>query len=324
MPRYRPAAAVLTVMTAVACSVLAGVGQSPSRLPLEPAKTSGDSVTPSLEGWYQNPDGSFSILLGYYNRNQNQILDISIGPNNAIEPGGPDQGQPTHFLVGRQYGVFAITVPKDFGNKKLTWTLVSSGKTQSIPVWLSPRYVVNPFLNLANGNTPPVLRFAPEGPALQGPPRGIAASLSAAAAESVTLTLWAADKPPTVVFDPQRGAAGARGAGGTDALGAGRGGRGGAPPPAVTITWTKYRGPGDVTFSNPKPPVDEQADGKTTTTATFNLPGEYMLRATANDSSGEGDTGDQCCWTTAHVKITVHPGTGNLLVLALPVVGDVP
>ena len=32
-------------------------------------------------------------------------------------------GQPTHFLTGRQYGMFAISVPKDFGTKKLTWTL---------------------------------------------------------------------------------------------------------------------------------------------------------------------------------------------------------
>jgi hypothetical protein len=52
----------------------------------------------SLEGWYQNPDGTFSLLVGYFNRNQKETLDIPIGPNNQIEPGGLDQGQPTHFL----------------------------------------------------------------------------------------------------------------------------------------------------------------------------------------------------------------------------------
>ena len=40
--------------------------------------------------------------------------DIPIGPNNRIEPGGPDMGQPTHFLPGRQYGMFSIPVPREF------------------------------------------------------------------------------------------------------------------------------------------------------------------------------------------------------------------
>jgi hypothetical protein len=48
---------------------------------------------------------------------QDAELDIPIGPDNSIEPGGPDYGQPTHFLTGRQYGMFAILVPKDFGTR---------------------------------------------------------------------------------------------------------------------------------------------------------------------------------------------------------------
>ena len=39
---------------------------------------------------------------------------MPIGPNNRIEPGGPDMGQPTHFLPGRQSGMFIVTVPKEF------------------------------------------------------------------------------------------------------------------------------------------------------------------------------------------------------------------
>src|SRR5678816_2751529 len=56
------------------------------RLPGAPAATVGTSVTPALEGWYQNPDGTFTILVGYRNRNQSQQVDIPIGPNNKIEP----------------------------------------------------------------------------------------------------------------------------------------------------------------------------------------------------------------------------------------------
>jgi hypothetical protein len=44
---------------------------------------------------------------------------------------------------------------------------------------------------------------------------------------------------------------------------------------------------------------------KAETTATFSAPGEYMLRAVANDSSGDGGGGDQCCWTTALVRVNV-------------------
>ena len=79
-----------------------------------PRRGAGDSVTGAFEGWYYNPDGSRSFLVGYYNRNSQQTLDIPIGPNNHIDPGGPDMGQPTHFLPGRQWGMFTVNAPKDF------------------------------------------------------------------------------------------------------------------------------------------------------------------------------------------------------------------
>ena len=85
------------------------------QLPLDALKDSGQAIYPAFEGWYQNPDGSYNLLLGYFNRNQKQTLDIPVGPNNRVEPGGPDLGQPTHFTPRRGWGVFAIKVPKDFG-----------------------------------------------------------------------------------------------------------------------------------------------------------------------------------------------------------------
>jgi hypothetical protein len=112
--------------------------RGPGALTLEPVRDSGQSVTGAFEGWYQNPDGTYSLLLGYFNRNSSQILDIPVGPNNRIEPGGPDQGQPTRFLTRRQWGVFRVVVPKDFGNKKLTWTITANGQTTSIPMSLNP------------------------------------------------------------------------------------------------------------------------------------------------------------------------------------------
>ena len=86
-------------------------------------------------------------------------MDIPIGPNNRIEPGGPDRGQPTHFLPGRGWGLFAVKVPADFGDNKITWTLVANGKTTVIPASLKPDYEISPFMEAAVGNTPPVLSF---------------------------------------------------------------------------------------------------------------------------------------------------------------------
>ena len=86
---------------------------------MESSHECGESVTGAFEGWFHNPDGTFSILVGYYNRNQHQIIDIPIGPNNKIEPGGPDRGQPTHFLTGRVWGVVNILVPNDLCDRRL-------------------------------------------------------------------------------------------------------------------------------------------------------------------------------------------------------------
>jgi hypothetical protein len=262
---------------AFGCCALAA--PTAAQLPLEPLKDSGQGVTAAYEGWFRNADGTFTLLIGYLNRNLHQELDVPIGPENRVEPGGPDRGQPTHFLPRRQWGIFAITVPADFGDRKLTWTLVANGKTTSVPMGLNKDYEVEPFKDAANNNTPPILRFEQGGTAMQGPPRGISATLGTTLPTPVTLTVWATDDG---VVTPDR--------------------RAGDSP--VTLSWSVFRGPGRVTFSNPRPPVDK-ATGKATTTATFSSPGEYILRAQANDVSGEGGGGSQCCWTNVEVKVTV-------------------
>src|SRR5579863_10097322 len=168
--------------------VLAGVLWGAEQLPLEPKHDSGQSVTAAFEGWFKNPDGSFSILLGYYNRNLKQDLDIPIGPNNRIDPGGPDRGQPTHFLPNRQWGVFTITVPKDFGTQKLTWTLVANGAPTVIPVSLDPLWELSPLID-ATGNTPPFIGFDEKGPFQQGP-RANVVTRDAPVSSPLPLSVW--------------------------------------------------------------------------------------------------------------------------------------
>ena len=84
----------------------------------EPVGNAGGPIYATFEGWGPLKDGTNALLLGYFNRNKTQLIDIPIGPDNSIEPGGPDMGQPTHFLTGRQYGMFAILVPKDLGHQE--------------------------------------------------------------------------------------------------------------------------------------------------------------------------------------------------------------
>jgi hypothetical protein len=62
---------------------------------------------------------------------------------------------------------------------------------------------------------------------------------------------------------------------------------------------------------DPARPAIDGTDGKATTTATFSIPGEYVLRLQANDQSGDGGGGFQCCWTNVHVGVTVTPETGG-------------
>src|SRR5919198_6116838 len=124
--------------------------QVPAAIP-EPRRGAGASVTGAFEGWYYNPDGSRAFLIGYYNRNQRQELDVPIGPNNHIDPGGPDMGQPTHFLTGRQWGMWTFKVPAEFTgpDQRLTWTIVANGQSTTIPLRLHPDYVVSPFTDVA-------------------------------------------------------------------------------------------------------------------------------------------------------------------------------
>jgi hypothetical protein len=251
-------------------------------LPLEPFRDSGASVTGALEGWYKNSDGSFSILVGYFNRNQKQIIDIPVGTDNHIDPGGPDQGQPTHFLPRRQWGVFTVTVPKDFGNKRLIWTITANGQTTTVPLHLDPQWIVTPFEDPGVGNTPPVVRFQPGGTVFTGPPRGIAQTYSAKVGEALPLTVWVSDDgkfPPE--SRPRQG------------------------PPA-NVVWSMFRGPGAVTFEKDRPTVAME-DGKASTNATFSAAGDYTLRIQSNDASGDGGGGFQCCWTNVHVKVSVKP-----------------
>ena len=274
--------AVLSLAMAASGVLVSTAQQKPEPLALGPARERGASVTPAFEGWYENEDGSFSLLLGYYNRNSKETLDIPVGPNNRIEPGNPDQGQPTHFETGRQWGVFVIKVPKDFGKKTITWTIVSNGEVQAVPFTLNPGYPITPYKELGMGNQPPVLAFSEGGAKVTGPPTTVASTLSGTVNQPLPIQVWVEDPKPE---------------------GGSEGGRGRLSGVAA-VSFHKYRGPGTVTFDKTRISASKQGE-MVTATATFSAPGEYLLRIQANDESGEGGGGFQCCWTNSYVKVNV-------------------
>src|SRR6516162_266420 len=149
--------------------VVAAAQQLPTAIP-QTKFASGQDVVPYFEGWIRNPDGSFDLVFGYFNRNWEETLAIPAGPDNFVSPGSTDQGQPTFFLPRRQGWVYRVRVPRDFGKQVVTWTITANGKTQKaygelLPVEEITERIVMTRGNLNPGdddpNKPPVVAIVP-------------------------------------------------------------------------------------------------------------------------------------------------------------------
>lgn len=258
---------------------LSGAGGSAQLVNAPRAHARGQSVSPSFEGWYANADGTFSLVFGYFNRNYDEHLDIPIGPDNKLEPGPADRGQPTYFLPRRQTGVFAVVVPPDFGERELTWSLTAHGETIAIPGHLRQDFQIDALREVTSGNTPPVLRFEADGASAQGP-RGMTTTMVASVSEPAVVSVWTHD----------------------DGLGRTRETAPGG------LRWSKYRGSGTVTFDDAEAAVE--ASGRSETRVTFSDPGAYMLRVLVWDETGGQRavmaSGFFCCWTNGFVRVDVQ------------------
>jgi hypothetical protein len=237
--------------------------------------TTGQTVTPAFEGWFKNPDGSYSLVFGYYNRNKGLEVDVPVGPNNKLAPGSLDRGQPTHFLPGRQVGVFALTVPKDFGTQAVTWTLTTQGQTLAIPGYIRPDFEISAMKELTTGNMPPAIRLDRDATPIQGPAGGTI-SRRAAVGERLGLTVWA-DPAPTGETEAD-----------AEAIAADR-----------ILTITRYRGSDTLTLD--KSPLKFGSGNEISTGVTFTERGDYILRIVAGRPATTG-----CCWTNAFLKVVVQ------------------
>jgi hypothetical protein len=294
----------MTRLCATAVTVVAALFVSAG--PRAQQATTGLNIAPVYEGWEPNADGTFNLIFGYFNRNWDEWIDVPVGVANTIEPGGPDQGQPTHFLPRRNQFVFRIRVPKDFGTRELVWSLTTNGKTEKAYGSLKPDYVVDATVMAANfgaggqsgtmpdlaGNVVPVLKIEGE------------LKRRVKVGEPVSLVAVATDDGKPRVRQMQGLIGGASRTIPNSATG-------------LRLVWLKYRGTGKVTFDPPQfsawedsrdganspwaagwrtPPVP--ANNRWETRATFSAPGEYVLRSVAHDGA---------LMATEHVTFVVTP-----------------
>jgi hypothetical protein len=248
----------------------------------------GQNVVPVFEGWIPNADGTFSMVYGYFNRNWEEEPIVPVGPDNSIEPGGPDRGQPTYFLPRRRRSLFKVQVPKDWGNKDLVWTLTVNGRTEKVYGSLLPVEEINERMFMAGGGLSPVDSGGNQPPSIKIGP-------IAAATLSSPLTLTASvsdDGRPESPPPPKPSSGGVTRQTNTVSN----------RPRGLTVTWFQYRGPAKVIFDSADPL--RVTDGKAVVTAQFTQPGAYWLRAVANDGRLS---------TTADVNITVKAASSARL-----------
>ncbi len=276
----------LGLLVVLAIGALAGTGAIAQQVPhptyIPAIKfAAGREVVPYLEGWIRNPDGTFDFVFGYYNRNTEQELIIPPGPDNLITPGPADQGQPTYFMTKRQFRIFRVRVPKDFGDKSLTWSITANGSTQKVVAKLVPAYEKDERFIETNNNTTVVFG---ESDVNKKPSMTIQPIANVRVDTPVTLAALVTDdglpKPRVVKNDdpdrPQEQVM-------DDPLARFKSQKNTTSSNRIIglrTTWQVYRGPGKVTLGQYLIPV---ADGKAETTARFSAPGQYTLIATAGD-----------------------------------------
>ena len=263
----------------------------------------GQSVSPAFEGWWQNEDGTHTLFFGYMNSNWEEEFTIPIGPDNNIEPGGPDRGQPTHFFPRRHMFLFTTIVPADFGDNELVWTLRTNGETNRVYASLLTDYLLDRqtiasevganhggLLDEFRTNEPPTLRLAVDQRRRVG------------VGEALTLTAYVTDDGI-----PRGGSRTPR------APEPGRPHPAYRPPQQIVpgnssglrMSWIVYRGDAALATFEPQqmktwqdtrvyanspwsPPYlipEPPEDGRFEVQVTFDEPGEYVLRAIAGDGA---------------------------------------
>ncbi len=253
----------------------------------------GQNVQPIFQGWSRNADGTFDMHLGYLNRNYLEELYIPVGPDNNIEPGGPDQGQPTYFYTRNNRQIFRVTVPADFGDKELVWSLTVRGRIEQAVGWLQPDWEIDPTTGgrtqgeEARRNVAPTLALnVPASVSLSGrltltasvtddglpTPRG---------SRQLQRNRAVGQEIPPILVPPEGTPEPPKNLPQLNVNARGRQSRPSAPE-GLSVSYIVWRGPAAVAFD---PPFAMVEDGAAATAARFTQPGDYVLQARAHDGN---------------------------------------
>ena len=257
----------------------------------------GQNVAPVFEGWETNPDGTFTMVFGYLNRNYEEMPEVPVGPNNKLEPGSADRGQPTRFYPRRQQFIFRVDVPADWGQQELVWTLTAHGRTDQAVGSLMPSWEIDDGVIKANRGMG--INGAPADNQMPSIAVPGGTTLTVTRPDTLTLTAVVGDDgipgptPPrnrtntdddSDVAAARRAAARARAARvqspNNQAVVDARVAR----DTGLALTWIHYRGPGAVTFNPMSTAIDGGRGGEVTTTVSFTEAGTHILRGYADDS----------------------------------------
>ena len=251
----------------------------------------GQNIQPVFEGWERNADGSFNMVFGYLNRNYEEQPVVPVGPDNSLEPGPADRGQPTHFYNRRQQFVFSVRVPADWGDQDLVWAVTHNGRTDRAFGHLWPVWEMDAGVRLLNRGAGNAQGFADN----QRPFIRIdgGTDLEVTLPDSLEVTVVAGDDgipPPNPGFAKRNQRRGPKSQAVVDPRKAAATG--------LAVTWLHWRGPGRVTFDPQVPEIGE--GGRAVTRVSFSQAGTYVLQAVADDS---------VLTTSAEVTVVVKPAT---------------
>lgn len=315
-----------TLAAALACAALLPVAADAQdwtqrEYPLAPPNANGNFVAPYFDGFYPNPDGTYTLSFGFMNRNDEDLIEIPLGANNFIEPAEYDGVQPTTFPVvqysgfggPRERGAFGVVVPADFEGD-VWWTVRTDGYETKVPGRLeSPGPLIKGAYELstgtmAAGSMRPAIRFRDDAP----PAWGVEG-------------IWYPDTLTTTVGEPVEVRVHAFDRGERE-LG------------SVNMTLWKYQGPvgAEISFASlteapadapevrrgarphgPGPvatresvvlPTEGPDANQGRFTASFDTPGRYVIRIRVdNFGAPDSQPGNQCCWSNGYVVVRVDP-----------------
>ena len=294
------------------CGVVAGpgvleaqvAGPGPDgRWPLQPASPGNNTLAPFAEGWYENPDGTYSLSFGYVNTNLDTLY-IPVGENNSLDQAQFDGVQAAIFFPGRHRGVFSVTLSAEMKDTDVWWTLVLPWDRTTVPGRVGSEAYQLDWMPRAHGSVTPSVTFDGQSGVGRGPPGILAERTQTVAVGSpLTLSVNATDTSERDLEDSRNTTV------------------------PLRVVWSQLQGPGPVTYtrpeSNPLPEAAAGGRGRTPQPQTMRLPegsgtssvivtfpvaGEYLMLAQvdnfdANDSGSQ----DQCCWTNAYVRVNVTP-----------------